>query len=183
MTRLSLPRLAGLDREVARPAYDVAAALVGIVHLSVGAFHRAHQAVYLDDRRAAGETGWAITRASLRSADTQEALGPQDGLYTVATRGPEGEALRVMGALRRLLVAPRNLQALLAAMCDPTVRIVTLTVTEKGYCYDPASRRLQEDHPDIRHDLASRNRREARAASASSRRRGGAPAAWLPSWC
>jgi fructuronate reductase len=125
------------------------------VHLGVGAFHRAHQAVYVDDRLAAGETGWAICGASLRSPGTSRALEPQDGLYTLSTRSAEGETLRVVGSLRRLLVAPADPQALLAAMTDPDVRIVTLTVTEKGYCHDPATRCLVEDHPDIRHDLAS----------------------------
>lgn len=158
MNRLSKASLAALPSDVARPAYDVAAARVGIVHLGVGAFHRAHQAVYVDDRLAAGEMDWAICGASLRAADTAEALGPQDGLYTLATRDASGEALRIVGALRRLLVAPADPQALIAAMSDPSVRIVTLTVTEKGYCHDPASGRLNEDHPDIRHDLASPGR-------------------------
>jgi len=155
MNRLSQTSLAALPADVARPAYDLAAVNVGIVHLGVGAFHRAHQAVYVDDRLAAGEGDWAICGASLRAADTAEALTPQDGLYTLATRDASGEALRVVGSLRNLLVAPADPEALLAAMSDPQVRIVTLTVTEKGYCHDPASGRLNEDHPDIRHDLAS----------------------------
>jgi fructuronate reductase len=153
MTRLSPEALAVLPTEVARPAYDIAAARVGIVHLGVGAFHRAHQAVYVDDRLAAGETGWAICGASLRSSDTRDALKPQDGLYSVAVRGAEGEALRIVGSLRRLIVAPEDPQALLAAMCEPRVRIVMLTVTEKGYCHDPATCRLDETHPAIRRDF------------------------------
>jgi fructuronate reductase len=148
--RLSLATLADLPADVARPRYDVAAAEVGVVHLGVGAFHRAHQAFYLDDRLAAGERGWAICGASLRSPAMRDALAPQDGLYTLSARGAEGEALRVIGALRRLEVAPG---ALLEAMSDPAVRIVTLTITEKGYGHDPASRELDEAHPDIRHDL------------------------------
>ncbi len=153
MTRLSLETLDLLPSDVARPRYDVASARVGIVHLGVGAFHRAHQAVYIDDRLAAGEAGWAISGASLRSPETSHALEPQDGLYTASARSAEGEALRIVGSLRRLLVAPNDPEALLAAMSDANVRIVTLTVTEKGYCHDPATCRLDEDHPDIRHDL------------------------------
>jgi fructuronate reductase len=122
------------------------------VHLGIGAFHRAHQAVYIDNRLSAGETGWAVCGASLRSPDTAEALRPQDGLYTVAVRSGEGEDLRVIGAVRRLLVAPDDPEALLAAMTDPQVRIVSLTVTEKGYCHDPATGELREDHPDIAAD-------------------------------
>ncbi|WP_296578093.1 mannitol dehydrogenase family protein [Xanthobacter sp.] len=156
--RLSLSTLADLPAAVARPAYDIAAAEVGVVHLGVGAFHRAHQAAYLDAILGRGHTGWAICGASLRSPDTSAALDPQDGLYTLAERSGAGDKLRVIGSLRRLLVAPRDPEALLAAMCDPRVRIVTLTVTEKGYCHDPASGTLDEAHPDIRADLSRPHR-------------------------
>ena len=152
MSRLSLETLDRLAGGVARPRYDVSSVRVGVAHLGVGAFHRAHQAFYLDDRLAAGETDWAICGASLRSPETSRALDPQDGLYALSVRSAEGEDVRIVGALRRLLVAS---EALLAAMSDPAVRIVTLTVTEKGYCHDPARRLLDEAHPDIRHDLAN----------------------------
>jgi fructuronate reductase len=153
MKRLSLetlPRIA----HAALPRYNLAHAKVGIVHLGIGAFHRAHQAVYIDDRLAAGETGWAICGASLRSPDTALALRPQDGLYTVAVRSSEGDSLRVIGAVRELLVAPENPEALIRRMCNPAVRIVSLTVTEKGYCHDPATGTLNASHPDIVADLA-----------------------------
>ncbi|WP_332116543.1 mannitol dehydrogenase family protein [Azorhizobium caulinodans] len=153
--RLSLANLSRLPADIRRPAYDVAAAQVGVVHLGVGAFHRAHQAVYLDDCLARGAAGWAVCGASLRSPDTSEALDPQDGLYTLAVRSGAGDDLRVIGSLRRLLVAPRDPSTLLAAMCDPNVRIVTLTVTEKGYCHDPATGTLDEAHSDIIADLAN----------------------------
>ena len=156
--RLSLASLAHVPAPVRRPGYDVAAAQVGVVHLGVGAFHRAHQAVYLDDILGRGHAGWAVAGASLRSPDTSDALDPQDGLYTLVTRSGEGDRLRVIGSLRRLLVAPREPQALLAAMTEPAVRIVTLTVTEKGYCHDPAAGTLDEGHPDIRADLADPER-------------------------
>lgn len=156
--RLSLSTLTDLPAAVARPAYDIAAAEVGVVHLGVGAFHRAHQAAYLDAILSHGHTGWAICGASLRSPGTSDALDPQDGLYTLAERSGAGDKLRVIGSLRRLLVAPRDPEALLSAMCDPRVRIVTLTVTEKGYCHDPASGTLDEAHPDIRADLANPHR-------------------------
>lgn len=152
--RLSAATLQRLPADVRRPAYDIAAAKVGIVHLGVGAFHRVHQAVYVDDLLARGHSGWAICGASLRSPDTSDALDPQDGLYTLAVRSGAGDDLRIIGALRRLLVAPRDPKALLAAMVDPAVRIVTLTVTEKGYCHDPASGDLDEAHADILADLA-----------------------------
>jgi fructuronate reductase len=153
ITRLTAQSLARLPADVARPRYDLASARVGIVHLGVGAFHRAHQAIYIDDRLAAGESDWAICGASLRSSDTSGALEPQNGLYTLSTSSAEAETLRVVGSLRRLLVAPADPQALLVAMSDPAVRIVTLTVTEKGYCHDPATCRLDEGHADILEDL------------------------------
>jgi len=155
MNRLSLASLPALPASIRRPAYDVAATRVGVVHLGVGAFHRAHQAVYLDDRLDAGETGWGVLGASLRSGDTRDALGPQDGFYAVMVRSGDGTRARVVGALRGLVVAPEAPEALLRAMTDPAVRIVSLTVTEKGYCHDPATGALREDHPDIRRDLGT----------------------------
>jgi len=138
VTRLSLGALSRLPADCGRPAYDVGAVRVGIVHLGIGAFHRAHQAVYVDDRLAAGETGWGVCGVSLRSPETAEALAPQDGLYTLCVRSGSGERTRVIGSVRRLLVAPHDPAALIDAMSDPAVRIVSLTVTEKGYCHDPA---------------------------------------------
>ena len=153
--RLSAATLRALPAHVRCPAYDRTALATGIVHLGLGAFHRAHQAVYADGAIAAGDARWGIVGASLRAPDTREALVPQDGLYTVAIRDAEGETLRVIGALKDVLVAPENPARLVAAMADPAVRIVSLTVTEKGYCHDPATGVLNEDHPDIRHDLAA----------------------------
>lgn len=152
--RLSNATLAQLTSEVVRPRYDRAAVTPGIVHLGLGAFHRAHQAVMTEAVLNDGARDWAIVAASLRSAETRDALAPQDGLYTVATRQDDSETLQVVGALGGMHVAPENPQALLAAMAQPFVRIITLTVTEKGYCHDPATGALDETHPDIRHDLA-----------------------------
>ncbi|MDR7034272.1 mannitol dehydrogenase family protein [Mesorhizobium sp. BE184] len=152
--RLSSRTLSTLPADVAKPAYERALIRPGIVHLGVGAFHRAHQAVYVDDCLAAGETDWGIVGASLRSADTRDALGPQDGLYTLAVRDGEGERLRVVGSILSLLVAPENPEALLAVLTDPGVRIVTLTITEKAYLR-AAGGGLDMTHPDIVHDLAN----------------------------
>ena len=152
--RLSAATLDRLPAAVAQPAYDRAALAPGIVHLGLGAFHRAHQAVYTDAAAADGDARWGVVGASLRSPETRDALGPQDGLYTVAARDGGGDALRVVGSVTRLLVAPESPAALLAALARPEVGIVSLTVTEKGYCHVPATGALDEDHPDIRHDLA-----------------------------
>jgi fructuronate reductase len=152
--RLSLATLSSLPSDVARPAYDVGAVTPGIVHLGVGAFHRAHQAVMTDAVLAAGDLSWGIVAASLRNPDTRDALAPQDGLYTVAAKGSDGEQLAVVGAIRELIVAPEDPERLIVAMADPRIRIVSLTVSEKGYCHDPATGTLNEAHPDIVSDLA-----------------------------
>jgi fructuronate reductase len=152
--RLSPELLPSLPDTVARPRYDRGAVAPGIVHLGLGAFHRAHQAVMTEAVLEAGAREWGIVAASLRSPATRDALAPQDGLYAVATREDETERLQVVGALRGLHVAPENPTALLDAMADPRIRIVSLTVTEKGYCHDPATGTLDETQADIRHDLA-----------------------------
>jgi fructuronate reductase len=151
--RLSEKALASLPAEVARPTYDRARVANGIVHLGIGAFQRAHQAMYTEAALAAGDTRWGILGASLRSAAVRDQLKSQDSLYTLAVRGADAEKLQVIGAIKDVLVAPESPKALLAALTDPGVAIVTLTVTEKGYCYDPATAALDEKHPDIVHDL------------------------------
>lgn len=145
-----------LSRETAPTlSYDPRQLGIGIVHLGVGAFHRAHQAAYTDEAiRQTGDAGWGILGASLRSSETRDALGPQDYLYTLCETDEAGARCRVIGALKGVLVAPENPRALIEAMSQPGVRIVTLTVTEKGYCHDPATGELNAQHPDIQHDLA-----------------------------
>ena len=152
--RLSSATLDRLPGGVARPGYDRTALATGIVHLGIGAFHRAHMAAYTDAVLAAGDHRWGILGASLRSPDTRDALAPQDGLYTLAVRDAAGERLEVVGSVVRLLVAPEDPEALLAVMSAPETRIVSLTVTEKGYCHAPATGTLDERHPDVVHDLA-----------------------------
>ncbi|AUH34343.1 mannitol dehydrogenase family protein [Paracoccus tegillarcae] len=125
----------------------------GIVHLGLGAFFRAFGCVYIADAMASGGGDWGIVGVSLRSPDTRNALSPQGWAYNSVTLGPDGEKARVIEVLNDVLVAPKNPEAVLSAMADPGVKIVTLTVTEKGYCHNPATGRLNADHPDIRHDL------------------------------
>jgi fructuronate reductase len=140
---------------VTRPGYDRSKLSTGIVHLGLGAFHRAHQAVYTDAVLSSGDNRWGIVAASLRSPATRDALAPQDGLYTLNVRGAE-ERVSVIGSIRKVLVAPENPAALLDVLCTPKTAIVSLTVTEKAYCRDAASGALDEAHADIRHDLANR---------------------------
>lgn len=159
--RLNDAALGGLPADVARPGYDRDALGIGIVHLGLGAFARAHLAAVNDAAlRAGAGADWGICGVSLRHADTRDALAPQDGLYALALRDADGggvprQHVGVIGCLRETLVAPEDPQAVLGRIAAAGTRIVSITVTEKGYCHDPASGRLNPDHPDIAHDLAN----------------------------
>ena len=174
--RLSERALARLAAGVKVPAYDRRALATGIVHLGIGAFHRAHQAVYIDDILARGDSRWGIVGVSLRSGDTRDALAPQDGLYTLLVRGNDAPP-RIIGSVREIMVAPDAPDAVLARMSDPAVAIVSLTITEKGYCHDPATGELDENHPFIVADLADPEHPKSAvgmlAAALARRRRAG----------
>ncbi len=139
----------------ARLHRDPPATPAGIVHLGLGAFFRAHGAIYIAEAMARSGGDWAITGVSLQSPGTRDRLRPQGFAYTAVALGPEGETTQVVSVLRDVLVAPENPAAVLDAMAAPETRIVSLTVTEKGYCHQPATGRLNRDHPDIVHDLAN----------------------------
>lgn len=151
---LNSQTLHGLAKGTKVPAYDRAKVTPGIVHLGIGAFHRAHMAVYVDDLLAS-DPSWGIVGASLRRPDTKDALEPQDGLYTIAVRDAEGTHPRVIGSILAVMDANTQREDLLSLMANPTIRIVSLTVTEKGYCYEPATGELDQKHPDIVHDLTN----------------------------
>jgi len=152
--RLALGTLASVPRGIVRPGYDPQALDVGIVHLGIGAFHRAHQAIYTDDAIANAGGAWGICGVSLRSPDVRERMRPQDGLYTAVQKSRSGVARRVVGSVREVLFLGDERARVDARLAAPATRIVTLTVTEKGYCHDPATGRLNLGHPDIVHDLA-----------------------------
>ncbi len=138
----------------ALPAYDRGRVTPGIVHLGIGNFHRAHQAAYVDECLARDPT-WGIRGVSLRRPDMARALAPQGGLYTLAMKDGTGTRARVIGSILDVLVAPEGMGPVLAALVDPAVRIVSLTVTEKGYCHDPATGALDPANRFIRADLAT----------------------------
>lgn len=150
--RQSVPRLS-MAKAAGRLPYDRRIVTPGIVHLGVGAFHRAHVAAYVDSILAS-DPGWGIIGASLRRPDTRQALLEQDFLYTLVTRSAGATEARVVGSLVDILDAGSQRAELLLAMQDPRIRIVSLTVTEKGYCHDPSTGQLDASHPDIVHDLA-----------------------------
>jgi fructuronate reductase len=132
--RLAEATLDRLAPDVTRPDYDRAAQAVGIVHLGIGAFHRAHQAWYTDRAMEGGDRDWAIKGVSLRSPDVAAQMNPQNGLYTVTERSGEGWNSRLVGAVRGVQVASECPGDMVECLCTPAARIVSLTITEKGYC-------------------------------------------------
>ena len=148
--RLSERTLASARPDVLRPNYDRASTRVGTVHFGPGAFHRAHQAFYFD-RLLERDSSRAICAVSLKTPGVRDALAPQDGLYTLMELD-ETPTVRVIGAIREMLVATENAAAVSRRLCAPETSLVTMTVTEKGYCLDGAGK-LDFEHPDITHDL------------------------------
>jgi fructuronate reductase len=134
------------------PTYDRGATRIGIVHIGPGAFHRAHQAYYVDTLLHSDKR-WAIAALSLKSTGLRDALAPQQGLYTLIELGAAPRA-RVIGAIRELLVGATDSEAAFTRLTARDTRIVSLTVTEKGYCLD-AGNQLDAANADIAHDLAN----------------------------
>ena len=151
--RLSQAALGGLAAQVARPDYDWQAQRAGIVHFGIGAFTRAHQAAYTDAAMAAGDRDWRITGVSLRSGDVAAQLNPQGGLYTLTERSGETAHTRLIGAVAGVIVAPQDPQAVIAAIAHADTRIVSFTVTEKGYVRS-ADGSLDCGNPALAADLA-----------------------------
>lgn len=135
--RLGADRFDHLAGGVERPGYDRAGQAIGIVHFGIGAFHRAHQAWYTDAAMNAGDRDWAIKGVSLRSAAVAEQMNPQDGLYTVVERSAAAPKLRLIGAVKDVVVASEDPEAVIAALAAPDTHIVSFTITEKGYCRAP----------------------------------------------
>lgn len=150
MTSLSRSTLKSLPSAIIRPRHDLAEIATGIVHFGPGAFHRAHQATYVD-RLLDNDPRWGIAAVSLRSGGTTDALKAQDGLYTLAVLDRE-PAMRVIAA-HSDAIGPGEGAKLRRLLADPAVRIATSTVTEKGYCLG-GDGSLDFAHPDIVHDLA-----------------------------
>ncbi len=150
-TKLSLSNLSSLPAAVGRPRYDRASLSPGILHFGVGNFHRAHQAVYLDDlfNTGAGHD-WGIVGAGVFEAERagRGKLAGQDWLTTVVEQDEQGRSARVTGAMIDF-VEPADISATIARLADPRIRIVSLTITEGGYFIDPASGRFDPAHPGI----------------------------------
>lgn len=151
--RLSTSTCARIRPPIHAARYDRAQD-AGVVHLGAGAFHKAHQAVYFDRLLESGEQGWMIQGASLRSARAAEELNPQDGLFVVCEQSGEERGLRLVRSIRSVMVAPADPAGLLRTLAHPATKLVTLTITEKGYCLDPATGALNWTDASIGHDLA-----------------------------
>ncbi|MCW2639718.1 MAG: Mannitol dehydrogenase domain [Dactylosporangium sp.] len=154
LSRLSRRTLSGVTT-AARPAYDPAGLATGIVHLGIGAFHRAHQAAMTDAAPDVADSGWGIAGVTQRSTDVVDRMRPQDCLYTVVTRnGGDQLDARVLGSVTSVLHAASQPDALLAALSAPATRIISTTVTEKGYAATLSSRTLMTGSPLVARDLA-----------------------------
>ncbi|MCA1773212.1 MAG: mannitol dehydrogenase family protein [Halomonas sp.] len=159
MTRLNNHNLGKLTSGVARPDYDRSTITPGIVHIGVGGFHRAHQAMYLDTLMNQGEAlDWGIVGVGVMPGDKrmQQALAAQDYLYTLVVKHPDGcYEPRVIGSMVDYLFAPEATEAVIEKMSDPQIRIVSLTVTEGGYNFHPVTGEFDLDNPQVRDDLAN----------------------------
>ncbi|HBQ1170481.1 TPA: mannitol dehydrogenase family protein [Klebsiella aerogenes] len=144
-----------LNGRATLPSYDRSKLVSRIVHLGFGAFHRAHQAVYADILAAEHGSDWGYTEVNLIGGEQQIAdLQQQDLLYTVAEMSADAWTARVVGVVKQAMHAQVDgLESVLAKMCEPQVAIVSLTITEKGYCHSPATGQLQLDNPLIAADL------------------------------
>jgi len=152
-TKLSRARLDALQAHLLSPDWRTPA--IGIVHLGVGNFHRAHQVLYTEEAMLAHGGEWGICSVTLQGdVSKRDALMAQDGLYSVVERVPEGVRVMVARALREVLAMPFDRARLFDLLADERVRIVSLTVTEKGYCRDPQTGDADFAHPDIVSDLA-----------------------------
>jgi mannitol 2-dehydrogenase len=158
MTPLRSAALSALDPRVTVPSYDRPALSPGIAHIGVGGFHRAHEAVYLDDLLEQGlASDWGIIGIGLLPHDAamRDALRAQDGLYTVVTKHPDSTLEpRVIGSILDYVFAPDDPEAVLSVLTDPAIRIVSLTITEGGYHADPVTGELVLDDA-LRADLVA----------------------------
>ncbi len=157
--QLNRGALAHLERHIAVPPFDPAKVRPGIVHLGIGGFHRAHMARYTHDLMGLHEDAlqWGIIGAGLMPADRAmaENLAAQECLYTLVERGSTGATVTVIGALAGVIFAGDDSAALLDAIDSADIRIISLTVTENGYCLNRATKKLDSDHPLIRQDLTN----------------------------
>jgi len=150
--RLSLATLAGLPAD-RRPLVDPRTLRPRIVHLGIGAFHRAHQAYYTEVAEARHGGGWGIVGVTQRTQAVARALGPQDGLYSLTVREPDAPTTRVVASVTGVLHAADDGERLTGLIASGDVGVLTVTVSEKGYRRDPRTGGLDLSDPLVRGDL------------------------------
>ncbi len=155
--QLSLTPLPAHARRGEGPRYDRASLVPAIVHIGVGGFHRAHQAMYLEALARSGNLAWGETGVGLRSPRMASLLRPQDCLYTVVERTSAGDTAHVVGAMRDYLYAPEDPRGVLDRLADPVTRVVTLTVTGDGYNLDEHGA-FRDREPSVLRDLRTPQR-------------------------
>ncbi|MGP1386873.1 MAG: mannitol dehydrogenase family protein [Thainema sp.] len=183
IVKLNERNLSQLPNQVRIPRYDRSQVTHGIVHFGVGGFHRAHQALYMDNYLEQNPgSDWSICGVGLLEFDSKmrDALHSQDCLYTLVERSPDGDEARVIGSITRYLFAPDDREAVIETLADSQCRIVTLTITEGGYYVVEGSGEFDVNHPTIQHDLQNPNEPYGvygflTAALARRRQRGMAP--------
>ncbi len=155
--KLNTANLSRLDPKIQVPRYDRQKVGQAILHVGVGGFHRAHQALYSDDLLNQGEDAqWGLCGLGLLKHDARirDVMRSQDCLYTLVERSLEGDTARIIGSIVDFSFAPDDPQKILEQMASPTTRIVSLTITEGGYYIDQSTGELNSQHSDLLHDLA-----------------------------
>ncbi|WP_024673181.1 mannitol dehydrogenase family protein [Pseudomonas syringae] len=157
--KLNKNNLLQLDADIALPTYAVENTRQGIAHIGVGGFHRAHQAFYTDALMNSGEgLDWSICGVGLRPEDraVRDALAEQDYLYTLYELGDTPDTkTRIIASISGMLLAEDSPQALIDKLASAEIRIVSLTITEGGYCIDDSNGQFMAHLPQIQHDLAN----------------------------
>ena len=155
--KLNTANLSRLDPKIQVPRYDRQKVGQAILHVGVGGFHRAHQALYSDDLLNQGEDAqWGLCGLGLLKHDARirDVMRSQDCLYTLVERSLEGDTARIIGSIVDFSFAPDDPQKILEQMASPATRIVSLTITEGGYYIDQSTGELNSQHSDLLHDLA-----------------------------
>lgn len=153
--RLGIDMLNRLPANVRLPAYDRAALRAGMAHIGVGAFHRSHQAEYTDDLLEKEFDRWGVVGINIREPRLADTLGPQDGLYTRLIRDSGRMEARIIGSIFEVIDSQDSPAPALDVLASSDIDVVTLTVTEKGYCHRPVDGTLDIGLPDVAHDLAN----------------------------
>ena len=155
--QLSNTNLERLSPAIQRPHYDRSAITSGIIHIGLGNFHRAHQAWYVHRLMQQNEAmDWGIIGAGVRPADEMQRkrIEAQDYLTTLIELDPHGHKAEITGSMIGFIPVEQDNASLIAQMTNPSIRIVSLTVTEGGYYLDPVSKQFDANHPDMQHDAA-----------------------------